>query len=97
MEVKGKPLKNLGDWDLLIVAALVKNQNTNMEYSEISASVHFLLRGVSSSTILQNVNYLQNLGLITLIKKKIGICYTMETQILLSDQSIVNAELRKRL
>ena len=44
-----------------------------------------------------SVNYFQNLGLFTLIKKKIGRYYTMESQILLSDESIVSAELRKRL
>ncbi len=97
VEVECEPLKNPEDWDLLIVAALVKNQNTNTEYSDISASVNLLLRGVSRSTILQNVNYLQNLGLFILIKKKIGRYYTMESQILLSDASIVSGELRKRL
>ncbi len=40
---------------------------------------------------------LKNLGLVTPIKKKIGRYYTLESQILLSDQSIVSAELRKRL
>ena len=40
---------------------------------------------------------MQNLGFITLIKKKIGGYYTMESQILLSDESIVYGELRKRL
>jgi hypothetical protein len=52
---------------------------------------------LSKSTFFQSVNYLQNLGLITLIKKKIGRYYTMESQILLSDESIVLGELRKRL
>ena len=49
------------------------------------------------SKFFQSVNYLQNLGLIILIKKKIGRYYTMESQILLPDESIVSAELRKRL
>ena len=97
VEVEGETLKNLGDRDLLILAALIKNQDTNKAYSEVSASNHLLLRGVSKSTFFQSVNYLQNLGLVTLIKKKIGRYYTMESQILLSDESIVNAELRKRL
>jgi cell division control protein 6 len=97
VEVEGETLKNLGDRDLLILAALVKNQDTNKAYSEVSASSHLLLRGVSKSTFFQSVNYLQNLGLITLIKKKIGRYYTMESQILLSDESIVSAELRKRV
>ncbi len=55
------------------------------------------LRGVSKSTFFQSVNYLQNLGPITLIKKKIGGYYTMESQILLSDATIVSGELKKRL
>ncbi|MDA8055430.1 MAG: hypothetical protein M0Z77_07265 [Thermoplasmatales archaeon] len=97
VEVEGETLKNLGDRDLLILAALVKNQDTNKAYSEVSAYSHLLLRGVSKSTFFQSVNYLQNLGLITLIKKKIGRYYTMESQILLSDESIVYGELRKRL
>ena len=97
VEVEGETLKNLGDRDLLILAALVKNQDTNRAYSEVSASSHLLLRGVSKSTFFRSVNYLQNLGLITLIKKKIGRYYTMESQILLSDAPIVSVELKKRL
>ena len=89
--------KNLGDRDLLILAALIKNQDTNRAYSEANPSSNMLLRGVSKSTLFQSVNYLLNLGLITLIKKKIGKYYTMKAQILLSDASIVSGELRKRL
>ena len=40
VEVEGETLKNLGDRDLLILAALVKNQDTNRAYSEVSASSH---------------------------------------------------------
>jgi cell division control protein 6 len=58
VEVEGETLKNLGDRDLLILVALIKNQDTNMAYSEVSASNHLLLRGVSKSTFFQSVNYL---------------------------------------
>ena len=81
----------------MILVALVKNQDTNKAYSEVSASNHLLLQGVSKSTFFQSVNYLQNLGLVKLIKKKIGRYYTMESQILLSDASIVSGELKKKL
>ncbi|BAB60634.1 hypothetical protein [Thermoplasma volcanium GSS1] len=50
VEVEGETLKNLGDRDLLILAALIKNQDTNRAYSEVSASSNLLLRGVSKST-----------------------------------------------
>ncbi|MHB1622677.1 MAG: hypothetical protein ACYCR9_05610 [Cuniculiplasma sp.] len=39
VEVEGETLKNLGDRDPLILAALIKNQNKNRAYSEVSASV----------------------------------------------------------
>jgi tRNA A37 threonylcarbamoyltransferase TsaD len=39
VEVDGETLKNLGDQDLLILAALVKNQDTNMAYSGIQSFV----------------------------------------------------------
>jgi cell division control protein 6 len=81
----------------MILSALMRNQDTNKAYAEISLSSNPMLRGLSKSTFFQSVNYLQNLGLITLIKKKIGRYYTMESQILLSDESIVLGELRKRL
>ena len=66
-------------------------------YSEVSASGHLLIRGVSKSKFYQSVNYLHNLCFITPIKKKISIYYTKGPQILLSDGSIVSGELRKRL
>ena len=84
----GETLKNLGVRNLLILAALVKNQDTNKAYTEVSASNHLLLRGVSKSTFFQSVNYLQNLGLVTLIKKKIGRYYTMEQTLRMSDVTI---------
>ncbi|MGC8680404.1 MAG: hypothetical protein ACP5T6_03885 [Candidatus Micrarchaeia archaeon] len=76
--------------------SLIRNQDTNRAYTEVSNNNNILLKGMSKSTFFQSVNYLQNLGLITLIKKKIGRYYTMESQILL-DESIVPVELRKRL
>ena len=97
IEVEGETLRNLGDRDLLILASLIRNQDTNKAYAEVSSSDNMLVKGMSKSTFFQSVNYLQNLGLITLIKKKIGRYYTMESQILLSDESIVSVELRKRL
>ena len=96
MEVKGETFKNLGDWDLLILAALIKSQDTSEAYSEVSESNHLLLRGVSKYAFFQSINYLQNLGLVTPIKKKIGWYYKMEPQILLSDASTVSGELRMR-
>ena len=97
IEVEGETLRNLGDRDLLILASLIRNQDTNKGYAEVSSGDNMLVKGMSKSTFFQSVNYLLNLELITLIKKKIGRYYTMESQILLSDESIVSVELRKRV
>ena len=49
-EMEGETLENFEDRGLQILAALVKNQNTNRASSELSASSHLLLRGESKST-----------------------------------------------
>ena len=76
---------------------MIRNQDSNKAYAEVSCSDNIFLKGMSKSTFFRTVNYLQNLGLITLIKKKVGRYYTVESQTLLSDESIVSVELRKRL
>ncbi|MGC8483834.1 MAG: hypothetical protein ACP5OE_09355 [Thermodesulfobium sp.] len=76
--------------------SLIRNQDTNRAYAEVSNNNNILLKGMSKSTFFQSVNYLQNLGLITLIKKKIGRYYTMESQILLLDECIIQGELKKK-
>ena len=42
-EMEGETLKNLVDCDLLILAALVKNQDTNKAYSEVSAFSYLIV------------------------------------------------------
>jgi cell division control protein 6 len=83
--------------DLLILAALSRTRIRTGHIPRQTPLAICLLRGVSKSTFFQSVNYPLNLGLITLIKKKLGKYYTIEAQILLSNASIVSGELRKRL
>ena len=51
---------------------------------------------VKSSSLAMALS-INNLELITLIKKKVGRYYTMESQILLSEEAIVNLGLRGKL
>ncbi len=95
--MEGETSRNFSDRDLLILASLIKNQDTNKAYAEVSNNDNIVLKGMLKSTFFQSVNYLQNLGLIILIKKKIGRYYAVESQTLLSDGSLVSAELRKKL
>lgn len=97
VEVEGETLKSLSDRDLIVLASLIRNVDTNRAYEEVSRIDYFIVKGLSKSTFFQSVNYLQNLGLINLIKKRSGRYYTMESQILLSDPSIVSGELKKRI
>jgi cell division control protein 6 len=64
---------------MIILAALIRNKDTIKAYSEVSSSNNMFVRGVSKSTFFQRAKNLQNLGLVTLIKKKIGRYYTMES------------------
>ena len=75
------------------------NNKSNLKFNveKFNSNNNILINILNKSTLFQSVNYLQNLGLITLIKKKIGRYYTIESQILLSYESILSAELRKRL
>jgi len=95
-EVEGETLKSLSYRDLIILQALFKNPDTNTAYTEVSRHPYFSGSPPSKSTFFQGVNYLQNLGLITLIKKKVGRSYTMEAQLLLSDPALVQSELDGR-
>ena len=56
IEVEGETLRNLGDRDLLILASLIRNQDTNKAYAEISSSDNMLVKGMSKSTFFQSVN-----------------------------------------
>ncbi|WP_443339979.1 hypothetical protein [Cuniculiplasma thermophilum] len=80
VEVEGGTLRNLADCVLLILASLIKNQDTNRAYAEVFNNDNILLKGMSKSTFFQSVNYLQNLGLITLIKKNIYKYYYLMDQ-----------------
>ena len=55
-EMEGETLENFEGRGLLILAALVKNQNTNRASSELSASSHLWLRGREQVNVFQSVN-----------------------------------------
>ena len=96
LEVEGETLKNLGDRDLIILSALIKIPDTNKAYEAISQLDNYTVKGITKPTFFQSANYLQNLGLITLIKKRVGRFYTMEAQPLMSDTNVVFNEAKKR-
>ena len=50
VEVEGETLRNLGDRDLLILAPLIKKQERNKIYAEVTNGHGFLVKGMSKST-----------------------------------------------
>ncbi len=97
MEIEGETLNNLSDRDLIILSALMNELDTSKAYNLIRNMEDFSVKNISKSTFFSSVNNLQNLGLINLIRKKANRFYTMEAQILLSDESIVTEKLKSRL
>ena len=96
LEVEGETLKNLNDKDLMVFNALIKYTDTNKAFNAIAKSDSFYTRGISKPTFLQSATHLQNLGLLSLIKKRSGRFYTLEAQMLISDTNIVSNEFERR-
>ncbi len=97
LEIEGETLNNLSDRDLIILSTLMNEPDTSKAYNLVRNMGDFSVNGISKSTFFSSVNNLQNLGLINLIRKKVNRFYTMETQILLSDESIVMEKLKNRI
>ena len=96
LEVEGDTLKNLSDKDLMVFHSLIKYTDTNKAFNAIAKSDSLYTRGMSKPTFLQSATHLQNLGLLSLIKKRSGRFYTLEAQMLISDTDIVSNELKRR-
>jgi cell division control protein 6 len=97
-EVEGETVQNLRDMDLIILHSLIKYNETNKAYSYALKSLdNYKGCSVSKTHFFRIINYLQNIGLLSLIKKRIGRYYTSEVQILLSDPTIVKREIQIRM
>ncbi len=97
LEVEGETLKNLSDRDILILGSLLELPETNKAYERVTQLNNYAVKGITKPTFLSSANYLQNLGMITLIKKRVGRFYTMEAAPMMSDTNVVFNELKKRL
>jgi cell division control protein 6 len=99
-EVENEIIKNLNDRDLIILFSLLRCKDTNKAYTY---ALNFLdeyemkYLSMSKTHFFRIINYLQNLGIISLIKKRIKRYYTTEVQIILSKPSLVKEELEKRI
>ncbi len=92
-EVEESTLRGLKTTELEILATLIKNRDTNIAYNVI---VRNSMSKMCKATFFKILNHLQNLGLISLIKKREGRYYTNETRILIHNKDIVFDELERR-
>ena len=90
-------LKDLGKRWFSFFRSMIKNQDARKAYVKVTKIDNSLIKCISELSFFKNVNYFPNFGLITLIKKMIDRYYTMYSQILLSDVSMVSVKFRKRL
>ncbi|MGC9069626.1 MAG: Cdc6/Cdc18 family protein [Thermoprotei archaeon] len=85
-EIELGTLRGLNLRNLIILQSLITNNNTNAAY-EIAKRIcteHNIT--LSKPTFFHDLNYLQNLGLITLIRAHVGRTYTYEVQLLFNTE-----------
>ena len=97
-EVEGELISNLKDKELIILFSVLNLKDTNKAYSNASKLLKKFLFGteITKTHFFRILAHLQNIGVITLIKKRVGRYYTTEV-IGLIDENLVKIEIEKRL
>jgi len=97
-EVEEIVISGLKDRDLIILYALAICNETNKAYTMATKNISNIEGStLSKKHFFRILNYLQNIGLISLIKKRCGRYYTLEVQFLLSDPTLIKGEIKRRL
>jgi cell division control protein 6 len=89
-EIELHTLSHLSLKDLIILSVLAEQNETNKAYETVSNSLKNFGIYISKPTYYRTLNFLQSLGIITLIKKKAGRYYTYEAQLLTTPELIFN-------
>gem|GEM_PF-1092302 len=91
-EVEAYTLNNLSIRDLVILSTLTEQSDTNVAYGIILERLRALgYYTFGKATYFRALNFLQNLGIITLVKKKVSKYYTYEVQVLVPKELIMDA------
>jgi cell division control protein 6 len=84
-EVEEDTIRRLNYKELIVLQALVNNNDTAQAYSFANNLFKQQIgQTISKPYFFRIINHLQNLGLISLVRKKVGRTYTYEAQILIS-------------
>jgi Cdc6-like AAA superfamily ATPase len=88
-EVEETSLRELKDRDIIALFILSKLKETSKAYVYFNKSlVKVEGRALSKTLFLRIINYLQNLGLLTQVRKRAGKYYTIEVDVLVDDEMI---------
>jgi cell division control protein 6 len=95
-DVEEMSLKELRDMDIIVLYIVSRIRESNKAYREFS---NFMMkterRTLSKTSFFRILNYLQNLGLITQVRKRVGRYFTVEIDPLV-DEGMVEEEVKKR-
>jgi len=95
-EVESITLRELKDRDLIALYIVSKTKETSKAYPIFTAyTSRYEGRFLTKPTFFRTLNYLQNLGLITQIKKRVGKSFTIEVETLI-DQKMIEKEIEER-
>ena len=90
-EVESMTLRELKDRDVIALYVLTKYRETSNAYKIFNTYMaRFEGRFLTKPTFFRTLNYLQNLGLITQVRKRVGRSYTIEVDMLIDEKTIQN-------
>jgi len=95
-EVEALTLRELRDRDLMTLYIVSKVKETSKAYPIFSTYMaRYEGRFLTKPTFFRTLNYLQNLGLITEVKRRVGRSFTIEVETLI-DKRLIEKEVKER-
>lgn len=96
-EVEYSVIRNLKDNQIIILKALMKEPNTNKAYTTIENYMNEILGySIKKREYFNITPDLNSLGLFNIVRKREGWYYTLEVQMLMPDNRLIQSELKNR-
>jgi len=96
-EVEYSVIRNLKDTEVIIIKALMQENNTNKAYNIAENYMNEMLGySIKKRQYFNIIHDLNNLGLFNIVRKREGRYYTLEVQMLMPDTKLIQNELKNR-
>ena len=96
-EVEYSVIRNLKDTEIIILKVLMKEPNTNKAYTIVQNYMTEILGySIRKTQYFSIIHDLNNLGLFNIVRKREGRYYTLEVQMLMPDNKLIQSELKNR-